>query len=615
MAFQYQFFSADKIKPLGWLKKQLELQAQGLNGNLDKVWPDIRDSRWVGGEREGWERLPYWLDGFIPLAFLLDNEDMKKRAANYIDHILNSQEPDGWICPCGSTPREKYDIWAAFLITKVLVNYESCTHEERIRTAVLRIMKNLYEMLSSQQISLFAWGKRRWFEAMITLNRLLEWYPDEAWITELAKILKAQGTDYEALKDRWVTPLNDWTLETHVVNIAMMLKYEAMSSDILGEPYTDRAEELWRHLYRHNGTPVGIVTGDECLSGTSPIQGSELCSVVEWMYSFEWLFARTGQARWAERLEKVAFNALPATLSDDMWSHQYDQMSNQIDCTPFGGKPIFRTNNQEAHIFGLEPNFGCCTANFGQGWSKFARSAFFQNDKEICMPIPLPAECSTAVNGTPIRITVTTEYPFRNSFSYRIDCDGDTEMQFRIRIPAGAKQITVNGQTAKKKNDLTVRLKKGTHCGSVSWTIAPQLRTAPSGLSYAQYGPLVFALPLKGTAKQVEYEKDHVERKYPYCDYHIKGEGDWSYGYASDRLTVAEQDGDPEVPFSSKDPRLVLKAELASIDWGFEEGYTTVCAKRPKHRTPLTDPCEKALFPYGCAKLRMTEMPKLKIKK
>ena len=64
------------LQPEGWLKRQLEIQAEGLAGNLDRVWPDVRDSAWIGGDREGWERVPYWLDGFIPLACLLRDEDL-----------------------------------------------------------------------------------------------------------------------------------------------------------------------------------------------------------------------------------------------------------------------------------------------------------------------------------------------------------------------------------------------------------------------------------------------------------------------------------------------------------------------------------------------------------
>ena len=85
MMKNWNYFTSNEIKPIGWLKRQLEIQAQGLSGNLDKIWCDVRDSAWIGGNADGWERVPYWLDGFIPLAYLLENEDMISRVKKYID--------------------------------------------------------------------------------------------------------------------------------------------------------------------------------------------------------------------------------------------------------------------------------------------------------------------------------------------------------------------------------------------------------------------------------------------------------------------------------------------------------------------------------------------------
>src|SRR5262245_43343670 len=73
----FQSLPLGKIKPAGWLRDQLKLQAAGLSGHLDEFWPDIKDSAWVGGKAEGWERVPYWLDGMVPLAFLLDDSSLK----------------------------------------------------------------------------------------------------------------------------------------------------------------------------------------------------------------------------------------------------------------------------------------------------------------------------------------------------------------------------------------------------------------------------------------------------------------------------------------------------------------------------------------------------------
>ena len=80
----YSFYSSNELKPKGWLLQQLKIQAAGLSGNLDKVWRDVRDSGWLGGDAESWERFPYWLDGFIPLAYLLEDEDMISRAKYYV---------------------------------------------------------------------------------------------------------------------------------------------------------------------------------------------------------------------------------------------------------------------------------------------------------------------------------------------------------------------------------------------------------------------------------------------------------------------------------------------------------------------------------------------------
>ncbi|MBQ3592038.1 MAG: hypothetical protein II979_08860, partial [Clostridia bacterium] len=81
----YHFFAPTQIKPQGWLKRQLELQANGLVGHLDQIWEAIRCSAWVGGEEDGWERVPYWLDGFVSMAYLLDDPELKKKADWYMN--------------------------------------------------------------------------------------------------------------------------------------------------------------------------------------------------------------------------------------------------------------------------------------------------------------------------------------------------------------------------------------------------------------------------------------------------------------------------------------------------------------------------------------------------
>ena len=601
---KYNFYTTNEIKPFGWLKRQLEIQAEGLSGNLDKMWPDIADSAWIGGTREGWERVPYWLDGFIPLAFLLDNEDMKRRAKKYIDAIIAAQKEDGWICPCPDGKRNEYDTWAIQLITKVLVVYYECSKDERIPNVVYNVLKNYYELLQSGAIKLFDWGKFRWYETFIAIKFTYEHFRED-WLLGLAEILKNQGTDYNELTELWKTPLNRWRFDTHIVNIAMALKAEALTADIFKTDYTDNAGALYDILKKYNGTPVGTFTGDECLAGLSPIQGTELCSVTELMYSYEWLYAYTGDKKWAELLELAAFNALPATISEDMWTHQYVQQSNQIACEIFPGKPVFRTNGSESHIFGLEPNFGCCTANFNQGWPKFALSAFMHSGNTIINAVPVPSELKT----DSFNIKLETEYPFKNSFKYTVN--SETEFEFKIRIPSFAENVTVNGEKS-NADELKFDIKP---CRDLLIEIAfearPVLTDRPYNLHTVRCGSLVFSLPIKYEKHKLEYTRDGVERKFPYCDYELIPQSGFNYAFAANEFKAERRDIG-EYPFSENKPPIILKAKVGKINWGLADGYETVCAKIPESAEPLSAPEAVELYPYGCAKLRMTEMPFVK---
>ena len=599
---KWNFYTSKEIKPQGWLKRQLEIQANGLSGNLHKIWPDVRDSSWIDGNCEGWERVPYWLDGFIPLAYLLENDEMIATAKKYIDAILEKQQSDGWICPCEKEKRREYDTWAVQLICKTLKVYYDCSGDERIPKVLYRVMKNYYEMLESGEIKLFGWGQYRWFESFISLNFLYEKYKEE-WIRDLAKIIKNQGFDYNTTVKDWKKPSHKWQMKTHIVNLTMMLKSEAVSHDLLGEEYTDNAEKLRAILDKYNGTAFEGFTGDEVLSGIDPTKGTELCAIVEQMYSYEEIFAHTGENKWAERLEVVGFNALPATISEDMWTHQYVQQVNQIACQKTMIIAPWSTNGPYSHTFGLEPNYGCCTANFNQGWPKFALSPFMHNGDTIINAVMMPSIlCDKGV-----KISLKTNYPFENKMHYSINSDKDFD--FVIRIPSFAKSLKINGENADTK-DIEFSIKTGETEIKIEFEAPPYLKKRPNDLYTLQMGSLLFSVPIAYEKKMREYTKKGVERKFPYCDYEFIPKTPWNYGYSDDDFSV-NFNGIGDTPFSQEKPPVTIKANMQQINWGLKFPYRSIARKAPKSRKPISVIEKIDLCPYGCAKLRMTEMPKL----
>jgi len=142
------------VHPTGWLESQLRIQADGLTGHLDEFWPDIRDSGWIGGEAEGWERAPYWLDGLIPLAYQLDAENLKRKAQRFIDYTLRHQQGDGWLGPEQSVTGnyQTRDPWPVFVMMKAMTQYQEATADDRIVPALLRYLRCLDRQLDERTL-------------------------------------------------------------------------------------------------------------------------------------------------------------------------------------------------------------------------------------------------------------------------------------------------------------------------------------------------------------------------------------------------------------------------------------------------------------------------------
>lgn len=592
------------IKPLGYIKEMLEIQANGLSGNLHKFWPDIKDSKWIGGNAEGWERVPYWLDGFIPLAYLLDNQEMKDVAKFYIDNIIQRQSPDGWICPCEQEQRGRYDMWACFLILKVLVVYYDATGDERIYDVVYKALKNLNSHIDV--FTLFDWAQTRWYECLIPIYWLAS-RCDEQWLFDLIIKLRHQGFDFYSFFQDWIylekTPRGKWSQMSHVVNNAMMLKADALYSLYNKNPdFKEHAEYMYKKLMEYHGTVVGTFTGDECLAGKSPVQGTELCAVAELMYSFEHLISITGNPIWADRLDEVTFNAFFGTMSADMWTHQYVQQVNQVMCVKTDN-PVYTTNNGESNLFGLEPNYGCCTSNFSQALPKYVLSSFMEGENKIAVINLSPAELNTTINNKDINIRVTGEYPFGDNVKIEIKTQKDFILL--IRIPQWAEsKITFNGQLLQAKKGFNKIEIKNDSVIDIDLNSQVQFVNREDDKVAIKKGALVYSLKIK--EKWTQVNQDIPGREFPHCDYELYPESDWQYALTS-KETKFEKTSISKNPFDPRYNPVRIFAKGVKYDWEVKDG----CAY-PKGQNIGDQEQWLEFIPYATARLRLTELPFVK---
>ncbi len=201
-----------QVRPTGWLRDQLAIQRDGLSGHLDEFWPDVAHSSWIGGDVVGWERGPYWLDGIVPLAFLLDDAALIAKARRWVDYILDHQHADGWLGPLTRDPNPRsqaseYDVWPRYLVLKALTQWQEATGDTRVIPALTRFLRRVVPLLAAEPLT--EWARARWADLVMSIYWLYD-RTGEAWLLDLADTVHAQGYDWRRYAEQFPVPHDDY---------------------------------------------------------------------------------------------------------------------------------------------------------------------------------------------------------------------------------------------------------------------------------------------------------------------------------------------------------------------------------------------------------------------
>ncbi|MBC9912004.1 beta-L-arabinofuranosidase domain-containing protein [Chitinophaga varians] len=640
----YQELPLGAVKPRGWLLHQLQIMRDGSSGHLDEVHNKIKnDNGWLGGKGDGWEETPYWLDGAVPLAYLLDDAALKQKVLRYINWTLDHQRPSGYFGPLTKAEREKNiaitvnnpeageDWWPKMVMLKVLQQYYTATGDRRVVPFLKKYFQYQLQVLKKCPLGQWTeWATSRGADNALVVQWLYQQTKDPS-LLELAALIQRQSYPWTTwLGNRnWVidaaTQQDDhqW-MHRHGVNVGMGLKDPAVNYQRTGDrQYLDSLHTGFHDLMTLHGLPMGIFSADEDLHGNAPTQGTELCAIVESMFSLEEIIGITGDVRYMDALERMTFNALPAQTTDDYNNKQYFQIANQVQVKKgvFNfSLPFERGMN---NVYGLRSGYTCCTSNMHQGWTKFASHLWYgAPDHGLAALSYSPNEVTAKVGKQQQTVTIREEtaYPFDDQVSFTFQTSGTVEFPLQLRIPSWCREavITLNGQPLRReKGGQIITLQR-------PWKNSDQLvLQLPMEVTVSAWGrnsravergPLVYALKLK---ERWEKGVDEQEGEY----FSIFPEGPWNFGLLEKAVKA------PAQHFT------VHRDKPVSNDFVWNLAYAPVSITTSAKRIPawqLVDDVAPqpvttregtykgqtaveeetiTLVPYGCTKVRVVAFP------
>ena len=626
------------IRAEGWTREQLLRMRDGMTGHLDEIYTKVMGSRngWLGGDGDVWERGPYWIDGLLPLAYILDDQALIEKVKPWVEWTLASQKPDGYFGP--DTDREPEpglqrdnarDWWPKMVMLKVMRQYYMATQDPRVIDFLTRYFRYQLEELPKSPLGKWTfWGEQRGGDNLMVVYWLYNITGDK-FLLELGDLIHKQTFDWTDVF------LNQDHLSRqhslHCVNLAQGFKEPVIYYQRDKDPERLRAvRKAVGDIHNTIGLPTGLWGGDELLRFGKPTSGSELCTAVEMMYSLESMLEVTGDPRWADYLERVAYNALPTQVTDDYSARQYYQQTNQVSVTR-AWREFSSPHDDTDLLFGELTGYPCCTSNLHQGWPKFVQNLWYATaDNGIAALVFAPSRVTAKVaDGIEVNIKEETAYPFEETIRFHVSF-ADKRIRkaffpFHIRIPDWCEEAVVRLNGEPLEVDVypgsVARVNREWKEGDVLSVHLP-MRVAVSRWydsgAVVERGPLLYALKMDEKWEKKTFD-DEASGQYGKWYYEVTSDTPWNYALparslAPERIeeafTVEKSDSIAPYPWNVANAPIRIKTKAWRLkDWTFVRGSVGPIAYYTQHGIDYEGEELIELIPYGCTTLRIAEFP------
>lgn len=659
----YSFLHLRDVHPAGWIEAFLKIQAAGLTGHPEvqgypygqRFWGNANEDTGPYAAWWPYEQTAYWLDGALKCGYLCRDEALYRRALDEIDTAIAHAAPDGFIGPAFLRTKDRWPY--AVFFRAVLAQYEICGDPHYLDALGKHYRSTPHPM-----------GWDRDASGVEILALLYQHTGDPAYLDQAEDLYRRFNATFPKHDCSLQTLSSDKKATAHGVTFNELAKLAAVLCSVSENPaYRQAVVHGFAKVDRDQLLADGLHSCTERLRGRDALDSHETCDITDHTWALGYLLQITGDVGYADRIEKIIFNALPGAVTKDFKALQYFSCPNQVIATHTANHNRFQRGFNWMS-YRPDHEVQCCPGNVHRAMPNYVGRQWMKaGDTEIVAALYGPGCVQTRLAGIPLTITARTAYPSDQAIEFGIQPAKPARFTFTVRIPGWCRHasLTLNGRPVE------LPLMAGTFVPITrEWQPDDRLRLNlpfelalqhfPKGGISIDYGPLTFSLPIAAHAQIETGDSTNDQRRDVQAEFYtprLKGATEafpaweltpasrWNYALCVDKETLPRLaqicwHAPSETPFNPNRPTVTLRVPARTVaGWDLEahedmlqESYWVVRGKwkmgtrRIKGVFALTPPLParkdlKArlgreiewieLVPYGTTTLRLTVFPQV----
>ena len=621
------------VRPEGWLRGYLQQQLTQLGARLpEATWP-FSAPFWQGEEATTttwwpWEQKGYWIDGAMRLAIVMEDAPLLQRIQAIIDYTLTHAAPNGYLGPDYiKDPKGDYHRWPHTVFFRTLMAATEAKPQgdalvvEALEKHYLSDTADYVEPtrnITNLEIMLWCYGQ----SGDVRMLNLAE----DAW----RRFAKKPAADPGRGDLSWLRVYEDTPINCHGVTYAETSKLPAILYNYTGkQEYLNFALAAQRRVFDHHMLVDGTPSTTESYRTRTSLDSHETCDIVDHAWTWSYLLMSTGDAVWADRIERACFNAGPGAIKKDWKALQYFSCPNQFLAT------LDSDHNQEqfgGRHMAFEPSPGeraaCCGGNVHRLMPNYVIQMWMRSkDGGLVAALYGPSKLKTVAgqDQVPVEIVQSTSYPFDEEIAFSFSTAQPVAFSLALRVPAWCSEphLSVNGVRVSlpvRQNGFVTLHREFKTGDKLVLRLPMKLASSrwPQGGIAIEHGPLVYSLPIRENWTPI------VEPKYPnpeWTSLKAMPTTPWNYGLDVNPSTLERQVKIQRRPMTQdpwNDPPIALTAPARRI-----EGWELMVNPDNSHQkyTPALPDLESCkvsetvetitMVPLGATQLRLTIFPSL----